>query len=180
MRLKNVGIILFALSLCFFLSGCGTDKKEHVESGDSTTKATIVDDSFDKGGTGTLKCVTEAIAAEGVDVKLNYIINYKRGNILQLKSVSKISSADNSVLEGYEQSYDNIRKNYYELKYYDTRLIRDSNSVTYEVIINYEKIDTDALLAIEGAEDNVIVDGKAKLSLWLDLAGKFGTTCEEV
>ena len=168
-----------AFLLSFLLSGC-SEKKEVTDAGDTTTKVTIVDDNFNRNGSGTLKCVTETVANEGVDVDLNYVISYKRGNILELTSVSKITSNDNSILDGYEQSYDSIRKNYHGLKYYDTRLIRDSNSVTYEVVINYDKIDTDKLLAIEGEEDNVIIDGKAKLSLWLDLAGKFGTTCEEV
>ena len=56
----------------------------------------------------------------------------------------------------------------------------NSNSVTYTIYIDYDKIDVDGLLSIEGAEDNIIKRGKAKLSLWLDLAGKMGTLCEEV
>ena len=66
------------------------------------------------------------------------------------------------------------------MKYYDTNIVRDSNSVTYTIYIDYDKIDVDGLLSIEGAEDNIIKRGKAKLSLWLDLAGKMGTLCEEV
>lgn len=49
----------------------------------------------------------------------------------------------------------------------------------YDAIINYDKIDIDKLLEIEGEEDNIIVGNKAKLSLWLELAGKVGTVCEE-
>ena len=45
-------------------------------------------------------------------------------------------------------------------------------------MINYGKIDTDKLLAIEGEEDNVIKDGKVKLDDWLDFAEQFGTKCE--
>ena len=96
-----------------------------------------------------------------------------------MHSISKVTSLDNDVLDGYENAYQGISDNYKGLDYYDTRLIRDSNSVTYEMIINYDKIDTNKLLAIEGDEDNIILDGKTKLSLWLKLAEKFGTTCEE-
>ena len=66
------------------------------------------------------------------------------------------------------------------MKYYDTNIVRDSNSVTYTIFINYDKINTNELLNIEVAEDNIIKSGKAKLSLWLDLAGRMGTICEEV
>ena len=98
----------------------------------------------------------------------------------RLPTTSKITSLDSNVLDGYYQAYQGISQNYEDLKHYDTSLIRDSNSVTYVAIINYDKIDADKLLMIEGEEDNVIVNGKAKLSLWLELAEKFGTTCEEV
>ena len=46
-------------------------------------------------------------------------------------------------------------------------------------IANLEKIDKTKLLQIEGDEDNIIEDGKAKLSLWLEMASKFGVTCKE-
>lgn len=178
MKIEKVSIVLVIIVLCLLLSACGS-KKENLDNGNSTKKITIVDDDFNEKSSGTLKCVTEAEAGEGIDVDLSYVIDYKRGNILNLRSVSKITSLDSDVLDDYESAYQGISGNYEGLEYYDTSLIRDSNSVTYEAIINYDKIDTDKLLAIEGEEDNVIVDGKAKLSLWLDLAEKFGTTCEE-
>ena len=55
---------------------------------------------------------------------------------------------------------------------------KTNNSVTSDTVINYGKIDTDKLLAIEGEEDNVIKDGKVKLDDWLDFAEQFGTKCE--
>lgn len=179
MKKKKVSIVLVILVLCLLVSACGI-KKDDLDNNGTTTKVTIVDDGFNEKGSGTLKCVTEAEAGEGIDVGLSYVIDYRRGNILKLQSTSKITSLDSNVLDGYYQAYQGISQNYEGLKHYDTSLIRDSNSVTYEAIINYDKIDTDKLLIIEGEEDNVIVNGKAKLSLWLKLAEKFGTTCEEV
>ena len=41
-------------------------------------------------------------------------------------------------------------------------------------------LDIDTLLAIEGEEDNIIEDGKAKVDKWLTLAKKFGTKCTVV
>ena len=184
MKIKKISLLLVVLICCLFLCGCSVEKRENTSTtdvtGTTTVKKTIVSEDFDMNGTGKLKCRTEASAGEGIDVDLNYEINYKKGNILNLKSIQKIISNDSASLDLYETSYANIAKGYKSLKYYDTNIVRDSNSVTYTIYIDYDKIDVDGLLSIEGAEDNIIKRGKAKLSLWLDLAGKMGTLCEEV
>ena len=59
-------------------------------------------------------------------------------------------------------------------------LIKDDNSVTRDTTIDYEHVDIDKLLHIEGNEDNIIDEnGKASLDMWLALAKKFGTVCNE-
>lgn len=183
MKLKKISLFLIILVCCMFLCGCSEEKKESNSTtditGTTTVKKTIVPDDFNMNGTGRLKCSTEASAGEGIDVDLNYTVNYKNGNILNLKSIQKVTSDDSSSLDLYETSYTNIALSYKNLKYYDTNIVRDSNSVTYTIYIDYDNIDVDKLLDIEGAEDNIIKRGKAKLSLWLDLAGSMGTVCEE-
>ena len=177
---KIIFMLLFLCSFIMLLSGCSNNKKEFdKQNNDAVVETNAVSKNFDKNGTGVLNCNTPAAAAEGITVDLNYIIKYKRGNILELRSVAKISSSDQNSLDLYETSYKQISNNYKDLDYYDTSIIRDSNTLTYDVVINYDKIDVEKLLDIEGAEDNIIDNGKAKLSLWLDLAGKMGTTCEE-
>ena len=180
-KLKKISLIILFLSFMFILTGCdaGTEENTTSVNGTTTIKETIVDDDFDEKGTGVLNCITDAIAADGIEVDISYVVQYKRGNILELRSVQRIISNDQDSLDTYEDAFKKIANNYNGLKYYDISLIRDSNTVTYDVVINYDKIDTDALLDIEGAEDNIIKSGKAKLSLWLDLASKVGTTCEE-
>lgn len=184
MKLKKISLLFIVFLCCVFLCGCSDEKSENTSTtdvtGTTTVKKTIVSDDFDMNGTGKLKCRTEASAGDDIDVDLNYEVNYKKGNILNLKSIQKVTSSSSSSLDLYETSYANIAKGYKNLKYYDTKIVRDSNSVTYTIYIDYDKIDVDGLLAIEGAEDNIIKRGKAKLSLWLDLAGKMGTVCEEV
>lgn len=177
---KNSLLILIILVL-ILVCGCAKEEVGSTVTGtnDTTTKQTIVDSEFNEKGTGTLNCTTKAVAAEGIDVAINYVINYKRGNILNLLSIQKVISSEQRNLDLYENAYADIEKQYKGLKYYDTSIIRDSNSVTYTININYEEIDIDELLEIEGAEDNIVDNGKAKLSLWLDLAEKLGTVCEE-
>ena len=181
MKINKLNIILVILISCFLLCGCGKQESSGLEGSISNPKKeTIVSSGFDEKGSGTLQCSTDTVESDDMEVDLSYTITYERGNILKLRSVSKISSDDNTIVENYYNAYLNISSNYHELKYYDTSLTKEDNTVIYDVVINYEKIDADKLLKIEGKEDNIIVSGKAKLSLWLDLAEKFGTTCQEV
>ena len=60
------------------------------------------------------------------------------------------------------------------------KVIRDDNSVTSNITINYDKIDIDQLLNIEGSKDNIVEDGKAKVDKWMSLAKKFGTKCKTI
>jgi len=66
------------------------------------------------------------------------------------------------------------------LDFYEAKVIRNKQDVTSDITINYEKIDIEKLLAIEGEEDNIIENGEAKVSKWKALAEKFGTECEAV
>lgn len=167
--------ILLILLIVISVSGCSSnlDKKptENLEN--------IISSDVNVGGTGKLKCIREAVAGEGIDVDLRYMINYKNGYIQELYAIEKVTSNDQNSLDEYEKAYKKISSYYEGLKYYDISVIRDSNSVTNNTVINYEKIDIDKLLEIEGEEDNVIENGKVKLSTWLGFASKLGTTCEE-
>ena len=50
----------------------------------------------------------------------------------------------------------------------------------FDLNINYEKVDIDKIIEIEGDDAKMFKDGKAKLKPWLTYAKKFGTTCEGV
>ena len=171
---------LFLVLLVLLFLVCGCSNQEDVDDlDDDVSKKAIVDEDFDREGSGTLKCVTAAYAEDGVDVDLSYVVTYKNGNILRLKSKSVIISSNQESLDKYEDAYKNISVGYKGLKYYEAEVLRESDKVTYNTSIDYSNIDIDKLLDIEGEEDNIIKKGKAKLSLWLDLAEKIGTTCEE-
>ncbi len=181
MKLKKISLLILTI-LIFIVSGCSLSDENQIansESG-STNKQTIVKDSFDSSGSGDLRCRQEVNAQEGLEVEINYFVNYKRGNILELRSISRVKSDDSSQLDQYENAYKSIAERYKNLVEYKTSVIRDSNTVTYDTTINYDKIDIDELLDIEGKEDNIIEGKKAKLSLWLKLAESVGVVCEEV
>lgn len=175
--MKKILKIIICFVIIFLLVGC-EDKEIEVESG-NTSSYKIIDDNFNRNGSGTLVCMTPAFISDGVDVEVKNIISYKNGVITMIKSYNKVTTDDQSILDTYYDAYSKIKSNYVGLKYYGTDLHRDSNYVSYNTVIDYKNIDIDKLLDIEGAEDNVVEKGEAKLSLWLDLASRIGTTCNE-
>ena len=125
-------------------------------------------------------CTRSGNAGEGVKVELNYEI-YSTGEILNIvQSKELIETTQKETLDLYENAYKNIHKNYEGLEYYDAKVERTDHSVTSTISINYDKIDIEKLISIEGEEDNVFEDNVPKVSKWKELAKKVGTKCSKV
>ena len=166
--MKKVSIFVLVLVSIFFLAGC--EKQEVVESNGEEINVTKMEH----------KHCTRTGTATGADVYLNYDIYYT-GDILNiLKSEEKIVSSSSETLTTYEEAYKKIHSNYEGLEYYDAEVVRGDTAVTSTITINYDKININSLIAIEGEEDNIFENGQAKVDKWLELAKKFGTKCEVV
>ena len=178
---KKINLIVIIL-LCLFVTGCKPRKnfETKIESSSYADRQMIVPSDFNVNGTGELMCRADATGPENSTVDIAYNIIYKNGNIKSLQSLNRIKTIDKEVLDTYYNSYVGIAKNYNGLKYYETLVEREDDSVSYNIFIDYDKIDVDKLLEIEGKEDNIIVNGKANLDEWLHFAEKFGILCEEV
>ena len=188
MKKSNLTKLALIMMIVVLLTGCGSNESSttanntsgnsnNSSSNESTAPNPSVSES-DTAGMEKLTCSREASAGSGVDVNLDYEIYYQGEYIQVLHSTEQVVTDDQDTLDEYEDAYKGIYKNYEGLKYYDNTVTRTNDSVTSDTVINYGKIDTDKLLAIEGEEDNVIKDGKVKLDDWLDFAEKFGTKCE--
>lgn len=168
--MKRSSIIIVLLLVSLLLLGCSNSKNTVVSNGQ-------------KVNTSKMKhkhCTREGDAGSDIDVSLNYDLYYT-GDILNiLKAEEKITSEKEDSLSLYEDSYKKIHENYKGLEYYDTSVVRDDKTVTSTITINYDKINIKKLLDIEGEEDNIIENNKAKVDKWLELAKKFGTKCKEV
>ena len=174
MKNKNILLILLALSL-FIVTACENqttkNNKEPIISNGTVVKT---------GKMKHKKCTRQATGGTGVDVELNYDVYYTDDVLNLLVSQEKIITEDISILEEYEDAYKKISVNYKDLEYYDQEVIRTNNSVLNKTTINYDKIDIQKLLDIEGEEDNIIEGGKAKVDLYISLLKRFGGTCEDV
>lgn len=168
----NKKIFILILVCTIFLTACSSKKEE--------TKVESNGEVINTSSMKHKKCTRTGNAGTGIDVSLNYDLYYT-GDILNiLHSEEKVVATNESDLDTYEEAYKKIYKNYEGLKYYDAKVERGDTSVTSNLTINYDKIDIDALLSIEGEEDNIIENGKAKVDKWITLAKKFGTKCEDV
>ena len=142
----------------------------------------IVETNGEKVNVGKMqhKHCTRLGNADGAEVNLNYDLYYTDDILNILKSEEQVVSESSDILTTYEDAYKQIHSNYQGLDYYDANVVRENNSVTSTITINYDKVDINRLIAIEGEEDNIFEDGKAKVDKWLELAKRLGAKCTDV
>lgn len=167
---RKINLFLILSISIFLITGCSADENK-------------IESSGEKVNTGIMQhkhCTREATAGDGIEVELSYDLYYTGEDLNILHSIEKVTTEKSADLDTYEEAYKKIQANYDGLKYYDAKVERAENSVTSDITINYDQINIKKLLEIEGEEDNIIENGKAKVDAWLTLAKKFGTTCEDV
>lgn len=174
--MKKNSLLIIILLLVLVVTGCEEKKEE------STTKTTKSDkiDSIDKVSSkkGTLEC-SRLGSVENGDANFSYTVNYKNDIILYVHSVESVTIEDENTLKQYENAYKEIKSHYDGLKYYDISVKKDGNTVTNTINIDYERVNIQDIIDIEGEEDNIYENNKPMLSKWLDLAKKMGVSCHE-
>lgn len=171
--MKKIMIILMIL----ILTGCSFSNKK---TSNNNSNGSIKSSDNLENKSGILVCTRGASAEGDIIPEFSYTLNYENGYILKLHSIEKVSSESGNGLKEYEDAYNTINEAYKKLDYYESKVIVTDNSVARDTTINYEKIDIEALLAIEGREDNIIDDNnKATIDKWLELGKKIGMICNE-
>ena len=166
--MKKVSIVII-LFLVILLCGCESKKNE-----------VIINNKLINTSKMEHKYCTREATLDGGEVKLEYDIYYTGEVLNLLVSKEKIISSSEDILNTYEEAYKKIHLNYEKLENYDTSVVRGDTTVLSTISINYDKVDIDKLIEIEGEEDNIFINKVPKVDKWLELAKKFGTTCELV
>lgn len=166
--MKRVSIVII-LFLVILLCGCESKDNEVI----------INNKPINTSKMEHKHCTREA-TLDGGEVKLEYDIYYTGDVLNLLVSKEKIISSSEDILNTYEEAYKKIHLNYEKLENYDTSVVRGDTTVLSTISINYDKVDIDRLIEIEGEEDNIFINKVPKVDKWLELAKKFGTTCELV
>lgn len=176
--IKKISSILLILVIAVILvTGCQTKKREVVNGiPQEGSKVKSVDDLSQK--TGILHCTRKG-TVDGGSGTFNYYVTYQGDEITFINSVESVESDDPAVLKQYEDSYKKIDSYYVDIDHYDAKIDSFNNTVTHTVNIDYKQINIKKLVELEGEEDNIFENNKAKLSKYFTLAKKLGITCSE-
>lgn len=164
--MRKVLLITIILLFLFVLVGC-EDKSNRQESVDNQK---LIHEHCTRGGT----------VSEGSVVTLYYDLYYQGDVLRQLDSYEGVESTDSLLLDQYEQAYRNVHEPYKDLEYYQASVIRDDTHVVSKISIDYEHINIDELIKIEGEDDNIFEKKVPKASKWKELAKKVGAKCSVV
>ena len=182
-KMKRNKIVLFLLiiSLVFIVSGCKKDEPEIINmSNDQSGNNDNYLYNIDVNASGELLCTRDALMPTGMNGEFKYNITYKKGVITVFHSMERVSSNDVSKLDEYENSYNTIKDRYKDLKYYNITISRENDSITYDSVIYYNKIDFDELIEVEGNENKLYNDNKLLLKTWYNYVKDFGVSCQGV
>ena len=165
---------ILLIAFCLLVTGCNEPNKDSLNKDIKSNGEQV-----DLSKTQHKICKGSGHIDNNSQANMTYDIYYKNNVIYLLRSNQQIISTSEETLNTYEESFKGISEHYKGLEYYDTEIVKNETSVDYTITINYEKIDIDKLLDIEGEEDNIVENGKAKLDKWLTLSQQFGVKCEE-
>lgn len=125
-------------------------------------------------------CTRTGTIDENSSTDLSYEIYYTGDILNKVESTEKVISTSSETLEEYEEAYRKIHEYYKDLENFETKIDKTSNSVTSIMIIDYDHINIQELIDIEGEEDNIFENNVPKLSKWKKLAEKVGMECTQV
>ena len=183
MTLKKIAKFMILVVIGISLVGCSDKKNTTTTQNNETTNSSIDTASYDRGylvipeeevkDMEKMTCTRQGNGEDDSKVKLNYTLYYKGEYLQILHSIEQVISKDQDILDEYQLAYINIYKNYENLEYYETSVVREEDSITNDTVKSPQSIEN------KGKEDNIIKDGKVKLDDWLEFAEKFGTTCDK-
>lgn len=151
MFMKKIGLVLFMSLL--LLTGC--TKEEN----------------------GVLTC-TRTAKQGNIDLSLNYKITYTGEYVNTIETTEIVKSEDQNTLNLYKSQIENVYKHYKEIDYYENEITLEGNTLTSKTTIDYEHINTDKLIEIDSANEQILKDGKAKVSDFRTMYENIGASCK--
>lgn len=125
-----------------------------------------------------MKC-SRTINQSSIKMNLSYDVTYKGDYVTKVESTEEITTDDESTLELYKSQIENTVSMFKDIKYYDHEIDIDGNTLTSTIKIDYEKIDTDALIELDSSMKQLIKDGKVSVEDIESLYNQLGITCEK-
>jgi len=110
----------------------------------------------------TMSCYRNATTGN-VRMEINAKVKHDGEYVKTVKTVEKIISDDESVLEYYEDMLTNMYAPYLELKYYDNEVAIEGNTLISRTEVDYSKVDTNKMIELDSSNALLIKDGKIKI-----------------
>ena len=151
MFMKKIGLVLFMSLL--LLTGC--TKEEN----------------------GVLTC-TRTAKQGNIDLSLNYKITYTGEYVNTIETTEIVKSEDQNTLNLYKSQIENVYKPYKEIDYYENEITLEGNTLTSKTTIDYDYINIDDLIEIDSANEQILKDGKAKVSDFRTMYENIGASCK--
>ena len=121
---------------------------------------------------------TRTMNQNGIKTSLKYNIKYKEDYVTRVKIVETVETTDSDILNTYKEQIESLYSPYKDIEYYDYNVAIADNKLTSTVDINYEKVDTDKLLEIDSANEQLIKNGKINIDDIKSVYESLGATCK--
>lgn len=126
-----------------------------------------------------INCKIDSVPADSIKVKRTYKIYYKKKLVKRTESEDIITSDDKDLIKKYSTAYQSLANRYQDINDYDFTVKTKKDKVIVRINIDYDKVDVDKILEIEGKDDNIFTGKKVYLDKLLKWTEEHGITCEE-
>ncbi len=126
---------------------------------------------------GTLSC-TYRTNQNNLNIDVLYQASFKNKIVLKLATTETVQSSDYLLLESYKTSLENMYSPYKKIKYYDNEITLTNNKLTSKTTINYQKISTSQLIALDKNNKNLIKDGQININDLKKMYQNMGAKCK--
>ena len=163
---KKIFSIAILFILVLTLSGCGNTENQQKNNNTNDSNQT------------TVTCTKTGEITTGVDSDLTYQYTEKDGYVQTVYTIEKITTDNENYLDDYRALLEGSYEPYKDIEYYDYEISIKGNTLTSKVTIDYAKIDTDQLLAIDSSNASLIKNGKVATKDLQSLYESIGATCK--
>lgn len=131
----------------------------------------------DDGDAKTMKCHASKTQS-GAEFDLSYFADYEGSYVTNIRSNERITSDDSTALEMYKKSIEQNYAPFDEVEYYNYSVKIDGDTLISTTDIDYSKIDTNKVIAIDPSSSSLIKNGKININNLKKAYESIGATCE--
>lgn len=111
-------------------------------------------------------------------LQTKYQVTFKNKIVTNLTTTETITSNDKTILKQYQSQLESLYAKYKHLKYYDNSIKISAHKLVSITKINYQKIDTSKIIALDSSNKKLIKNGQIKLADLKKIYHDMGAKCK--